>query len=88
MSLTLYQFLKDFLANNPHEHSIERNWQQFKDTFLKVAEKYVLHKVNNPYKNLPCLNRNIIQMKESKCLYDQVKYSQSPHHREAYKSSE
>ena len=83
------QFSNLFLTNNPYEQSVERNWQQLKDMLLELIEKYVPHKVINPYKNLPWLSKGIKRlMKQRKRLYDHAKCTQHPVDWAAYKKAQ
>ena len=81
-------FTTSFLANNPYRHSVEDNWNIFRDTLLSIVEKHVPHKLLNPYKHLPWLNKNIkLQMNKRKKLYDHARCTQSTCDWEAYKKA-
>jgi len=53
------QLTNQFLSGNPHNQPIDTNWKWLKETLLIVVEKYVRHKIINPYKNLLWINSNV-----------------------------
>ena len=68
--------------------TVENNWQQLKNVLLELVEKYVPHKMINPYKNLPWLSKEIKHlMKQRKCLYDHARCTQHPADWEAYRKA-